>query len=94
MLSCRMLIAAQQTVGLKRYMVEDAFGYWLHACDLHHINESRFRCLLLFRQTEYHANMRVLLVHPTQYHANIRALRHEILTPAGCERSRTCAEGC
>lgn len=36
---------AQQTVGLKRYTVEDAtFGYWLQAWDLRHINQSRFRC--------------------------------------------------
>jgi hypothetical protein len=41
----RMLIAAQQTVGLKRYTVEDAaFGYWLQAWDLRHINQTRFRC--------------------------------------------------
>jgi hypothetical protein len=41
---CRMLIAAQQTVGLKRYTVEDAtFGYWLQAWDLRHINQTRFR---------------------------------------------------
>lgn len=41
-----MLIAAQQTVGLKRYTVEDAtFGYWLQAWDLRHVNQSRFRCL-------------------------------------------------
>lgn len=42
----RMLIAAQQTVGLKRYTVEDAtFGYWLQAWDLRHINQSRFRTI-------------------------------------------------
>ena len=45
LLICRMLIAAQQTVGLKRYTVEDAaFGYWLQAWDLRHINQTRFRC--------------------------------------------------
>ena len=45
LLARRMLIAAQQTVGLKRYTVEDAaFGYWLQAWDLRHINQTRFRC--------------------------------------------------
>ena len=41
---CRMLIATQRTVGLKRYTVEDAtFGYWLQPWDLRHINQTRFR---------------------------------------------------
>lgn len=44
-----MLIATQETVGLKRHTVEDAaFGYWLQAWDLRHINQTRFRCMNLF----------------------------------------------
>ena len=49
LLARRMLIAAQQTVGLKRYTVEDAaFGYWLQPWDLRHINQTRFRCARCF----------------------------------------------
>lgn len=42
----RMLIATQQTVGLKSYTVEDAaFGYWLQPWDIRHINHTRFRTI-------------------------------------------------
>lgn len=42
----RMLIATEQTVGLKSYTVEDAaFGYWLQPWDLRHVNHTRFRTI-------------------------------------------------
>jgi Galactosyltransferase len=43
----RMVVVANQLVGLKLYTVEDAtFGYWLSAWDIRHVHNPKFRCAL------------------------------------------------